>query len=634
MARFKGIPVEEPALRPFQPGERRENEDGSHSTEITTTWQTPDGKWVNVPSLWMSADGPTQFDPDDEDGILGAMQAYESAKGQTFTRFNSVEEAEAAAQARSAAGGAGAKPRFAGVPVDAPKAPSTAPQADRPVFPMGGKGAMAAQSMIRDMGEPMPHIPEAELLSQGMSGINEGIANAMSLPATLGNAVLSVGPAVVNAVTGTDFKGADYLPDPGKPGRELMKISGAIRPPGDDVAGKVVRRVGEEVGASIPFGLSRPIATIASAVASGLGAATAQQIDPDNPWLELAGQFGGGAAAGILGAAAGSLASKSPKPKGKELSADDLHVLKNEAYQLVDGLGVKYSPQGYGKLLTQMDAAVKGKNISPTRHPKAYSLLEDFKARAGKQNSGGLTLTELDQLRQEIRRDLLQSSDMSERFYGDLMMDEVDDFINKAGAGDVLAGDAKSGDAAILAARELNTRFRKTEMIEDALYAADLKTAAASNGDVNTAIRKAFNTILLNKKKSRAFSADEIAEMEKIVKSGDGSNLLRNIGKLSADTGFKTLLHGVLASMLGPAYAAVPIAASTAKALAGGKLATKAEKLRAAIAGSAPAGPATVAPVPAPNMSVPPAVALGAAANQNERQAPVPPQYLRPTALN
>jgi len=95
-------------LRPFRAGETRPNSDGSYSTEISTTWQLPDGKWVNVPSLWMSAGGPKQFSPDDEEGILSTMQKYEAANGSTFPRFDSEEAAEAAAKSRSAAGGAGA----------------------------------------------------------------------------------------------------------------------------------------------------------------------------------------------------------------------------------------------------------------------------------------------------------------------------------------------------------------------------------------------------------------------------------------------------------------------------------------------------------------------------------------------
>lgn len=91
------------SLRPFQPGERRPNPDGSYSTEISTTWQMPDGKWANVPSLWMGANGPVQLDKESQ--IMYAMKAFEAATGQMFPRFKSEQDAVSTAQARSKAGG-------------------------------------------------------------------------------------------------------------------------------------------------------------------------------------------------------------------------------------------------------------------------------------------------------------------------------------------------------------------------------------------------------------------------------------------------------------------------------------------------------------------------------------------------
>ena len=550
----------------------------------------------------------------------------------------------------SSAAGEAAAP--GGVKGPMPAAPAGAKvagaSATSQVSPSGGKAVTDPEVLKRLNAQPSATDKAVEFTtrrmmplsdtyaSSAMSGVNEGVAHLLSLPTMVGNGILSIGPAIGNTlfpaektktdlILGTEpeprFKYPNYIPDAGPPARELMKAVGAIRPPSDDIGQQAARRVGQEVGASLPLGLAKPAATIISAIGSGLGATLANEIDPNNPWLELAGQFGGAAATSVLAGAAKRLAISSPKPKGATLTAGDLELLKNEAYKTVDNLGAKYSPQGYGKMLSQMDAAVK--NISPTRHPKAYSLLQDLKARASTQYSGGLSLTELDHVRQEIRRDLLQSSDASERHYGDLMMDEVDDFIRKAGAGDMVAGDAKAADEAVRAARELNTRFRKTEMIEDALRAADLKTAAA-NGDLNTAVRRAFNTILLNPKRAASYSADEIADMEKLVKSGDGSNMLRNIGKLSGDTGIKALVHGFLSTQLGPAYAVVPLLGPGAKALAGGRIVKGADDLRGRIA----AGPVPSSGNSLRFPSVDPA-ALGATlvggmsntiANENERK--------------
>lgn len=104
-------------LRPFAPGEQRQNADGTISTEITQTRQMDDGKWVNIPSLWMADDGWVEFSPDDEEGIMRLVTQYETAKGQTFERYESLADAEKAARARSEQGGAAVGPQVGGQPI-------------------------------------------------------------------------------------------------------------------------------------------------------------------------------------------------------------------------------------------------------------------------------------------------------------------------------------------------------------------------------------------------------------------------------------------------------------------------------------------------------------------------------------
>lgn len=159
-------------LRPFRAGETRPNADGSYSTEITTTWQLPSGEWVNVPSLWMGPNGPQQFKPEDEQGILGAMQSFEAQNGQTFQRYRSAQEAEQAAKQRSSAGGAGAGPQTVSalpVPPNAQPMPQGIPaefagsqqlaNAQGGIVPalMGGTAASPEQiAQARALGEAQP----------------------------------------------------------------------------------------------------------------------------------------------------------------------------------------------------------------------------------------------------------------------------------------------------------------------------------------------------------------------------------------------------------------------------------------------------------------------------------------------
>jgi len=96
-------------LRPFDEGERRENPDGSYSTELIATEYLPDGSIANFPTLWMTPDGPVQL------GVREAMQAaleYERATGKKMPRFKSIDEAVRYAQTRSRMGGRGVAPAF------------------------------------------------------------------------------------------------------------------------------------------------------------------------------------------------------------------------------------------------------------------------------------------------------------------------------------------------------------------------------------------------------------------------------------------------------------------------------------------------------------------------------------------
>ncbi|MUO84772.1 phage tail tip lysozyme [Agrobacterium vitis] len=121
-----------PTLRPFQPGEKVDNPDGSYSTERTATFQLPDGKWVNLPTLWMGKDGPVDL-ATSEEGVIAAGQEFEKSSGKQFKRFSSVADAEAAAKSRSENGGANAGSPFETTYRAIPSASSVAPVSVTPV---------------------------------------------------------------------------------------------------------------------------------------------------------------------------------------------------------------------------------------------------------------------------------------------------------------------------------------------------------------------------------------------------------------------------------------------------------------------------------------------------------------------
>lgn len=94
-------------FRPFDPAtdKPRQNADGSISTEVTRTVETPDGYAV-VPSLWLDEGGQYQdMSAQNDDQLSEFAQKYEAASGKKFPRFKELDAAEKFATDRSHAGG-------------------------------------------------------------------------------------------------------------------------------------------------------------------------------------------------------------------------------------------------------------------------------------------------------------------------------------------------------------------------------------------------------------------------------------------------------------------------------------------------------------------------------------------------
>lgn len=462
---------------------------------------------------------------------------------------------------------------------------------------------------------------------QFLSGMNEGAANLLSLPNSVEMGLRSIGPGIVNAFGGNaEMPTESWLPDAGASYRRLTDTIGAVKPETDDGVGRFARRVGEEVGAmAIPaIGAPGKVAALASAVGSGAGAAIMEEIAPGNPFAEMAGQ----AVGGFTPLAVANAAERAAMKAATVPSIDELQIAKSAAYDRVDNLGVAYTPGAYDQLVARMEAAAARESLVPARHSRAQSVLEDFKARQGQP----ITLTQLDKMRQIIGRDLAKSADGSDRFFGRLFADEVDDFIAKASPAMVSSGNPAVAQEAILAARELNQRFKRAEAFDKEMYNAEMRTeASGSGGNINNATRQRINSILLNPNKRRQFSPEQLAEMERVVRQGQVENVLRTVGKVApSGNGLMTALNvGAIAH--NPAMAAVPVVGTIAKAIADSRTAKGAAEISAMLARG---GKPTVPALGPQTEKVAAALLASQAANQNERYKPIVDALMRANALN
>jgi hypothetical protein len=414
-----------------------------------------------------------------------------------------------------------------------------------------------------------------------------------------------------NAIFGTKFStDTSYLPDPGKTYMQLANDLGAgPRAPTSAPADQIARTIGQNVGgALIPeIGLegdiAKGLAPAAGAVAKGLlpaaaagvGGAAAQQVAPGNPVAQLGAELIGGIVPSTALAGARAIGGMGAElPTLEQLTAPDhnagLIATKNAAYDNASNLGAQYSPQGFGDLTAKMAADATTDGINPMRHPQASAMLQQM----GDLQSKGYapTLTQLDQLRQVISRDVAKSSDAAEAHFGRQMINNIDDFVAHATPAQMAAGAGPAAADAIQTARAANTRLSKTDAIDTAIQKAVTQAGASgSGGNINNALRQQFKPFLNNPNMARGLTPEETQAIVKIVMGSPVENTLRTVGKMApGGNGLMNQMSTVGAVLSHGATLPITMGAGVAKRLADGMTESKIANLRSAVStGKAPA---------------------------------------------
>ncbi len=292
---------------------------------------------------------------------------------------------------------------------------------------------------------------------------------------------------------------------------------------------------------------------------AGFGGVDALMHDED----VLEGQ-GEGALWGLGGQAAGDLLSRGVnkignffQPDPMKLGPRDLHLAKDRAYQDVEDAGVEFTPTAIDRLSGRLDDALS--DSWPGRHRRAREASERTQNQLSGNPRQARTLTQVDQARQGIERNISRMDDEAEAMYGHRMTDEIDDFLRGTGVQDVTTRsgvDPLVGVDAIENARKLNTRMRKLEGFRETTSKAERQAKKNLNAGEDSTYRNNIESILANPKRRADYTPDEIAEMEGIVTGGQE---LRQASRLAPGGGFSwqgMAVGGGVGSALGP-YGAV-----------------------------------------------------------------------------
>jgi len=260
---------------------------------------------------------------------------------------------------------------------------------------------------------------------------------------------------------------------------------------------------------------AEPITQITAApLATGVGQAVTEKTD--NPLLGMLAAITTGGVAGL----------KTPKKEAAPTS----EMLKEYAaggYKTAYDQGVLISQKALKK--AGQDIVNKISNqivIDPQVDTEAVAVIN----RLQKSFNRPQTLEELD-----LTRQFIQSSakgDNRSATFAKKALKEFDDYIDTLGAKDIVSGDPQKAVGSLKAARDAWKRKSKTEVIEDLMSDAELRSNNYSQSGLENAIRRKLVN-LATSDEMRFFSKSEQAAIKAAAKGGPVQNVMRWLGKFS-----------------------------------------------------------------------------------------------------
>lgn len=276
----------------------------------------------------------------------------------------------------------------------------------------------------------------------------------------------------------------------------------------------------------------------------------------------------GGTTAAAIGAAAQPVARAvgaaftGRRPNPAVPTNAQLGQAGNAAYEMADNAGVVIAPQAMRNLADDIDNIMGNAAFDQDLHPQIAAAIR--RLRQAGDSGNNYTLRGLDVLRQ-IAGDAADSPRRGERRLGTMLIDRIDDMIDGLGPQDLVQGDADIAVPALQTARQIWSSLRKSELVDELTYAAELQANSTnSGGNMQNILRQKLRTLLTNRSLGRGFNAEERAALEGIVNGTITQNTLRTLGRLAPSS---NSWLGVISTLAGgPAGLAVPAVGAAAKA--------------------------------------------------------------------
>lgn len=244
-----------------------------------------------------------------------------------------------------------------------------------------------------------------------------------------------------------------------------------------------------------------------------------------------------------LNLASRSLAARAAMADEK-MTAEALQTAAKQAYKEADLAGSFMDPNQTMSLARRAKISLGNEvDFNPKTHKLANAALDLFENRQGKE----MTFAALDEMRQGLWGLYNQAASKGKNFdqkYIMKLINQVDDEFDNM----------PMGKGPLLNARHAYKQAQKASVLDAAIKKANLEAASSgSGGNVANRYLNAVKKMLGDKKQLKYFTPEEIAVMEKFVKTGAGGRFQRSLAKLAPNgNGLMLALHAFSAAAIDP----------------------------------------------------------------------------------
>lgn len=347
-------------------------------------------------------------------------------------------------------------------------------------------------------------LPDTSGVGRAETALSLATGAAAPIPGAIDYALGKIGWKDPNNPTGSYAGARDkYVYQPrSQEGQGATRMAGALLKPAADTFGMIGRGYGE-------------IAKVA-----GASPETAEDVAamvPDAMGVALAAK---GPRTARVAKQAGKL-PKPPIPTKEQLATDS-----KAAYKRAEDAGIAVSPDSFSKMKLELLDQLEKEGIDPDLHPDTTAALKRIAS-----TDGPVTLEKLETLR-KIANDAKGSIKPADQRLAGQVVDHIDDYVDSLGESDVVAGDPAKASA-LKEARDLYSRKKKTDEIDQLIHRAELSAPNFSASGMENALRTEFRGLAKNERKMRRFTAEERAAIEKVAQGGPLQNAMRLLGKLA-----------------------------------------------------------------------------------------------------